>query len=104
MNNIFKKANSKMIKLDDNYRLETDGDNGVTLIFSEPRVKINKETRKEEDLIFEDKWYFPRVNQALERFEKLSGNSSKTIEEILANNVRVLKVLEEFSKKFKNWV
>jgi uncharacterized Zn finger protein (UPF0148 family) len=43
----------------------------------------NKTTGKEEDFLFEEKYFFPRVAQGLKKYADVCLNSSETIEEIL---------------------
>lgn len=100
MNNIFKK--DKDVLLDENYSLNTDGDNGITLIFQEERKKENKSGGTEK-FIFKDTWYFPMVGQALSKYVELTSKKGNTIDEINANIKKVLKVVEEFRLKYKNW-
>lgn len=103
MNNIFKTSGKKKIELDSRYYLCTDGGSGVSLVFHEPRKRINKKTELEEDYIFEDKWYFTKLHSALEKFVELTQNSSETIEEILRKTIEIEKVLKQFRETYKNW-
>lgn len=107
MNNIFK--HNKMIQLDEHYTLSTDGFNGVVLTFSEPRTrkKTDKDTRKEtgetEQYIFEQQYYFPRVNQALNKFVELSHSDFKDLEDLKNKVDKTFAIIEEFNKKFKQF-
>ena len=100
MNNLIKKG---AIKLDENYSLESDGGNGMCLVFSESRKRVNKKTELEEDFTFIDRWYYLTCGQAIENYVKLRQNNSKTLEEVVENTKIILKVVDEFKTNYKNW-
>jgi hypothetical protein len=95
MNNIFKKGD---IKLDDRYNLVTDGDSGVVLILKESRVN-----GKGEDYIFTDKWYFPSIGMALERYVRNSNNKFSEFKEVIDTTNRTYDIINDFKTKYKNW-
>jgi len=70
------------MKLDSNYSINCDG-NGVTLIFKEPRKKINKETKQEETYIFVDRWHYLSVPQALNKYKDLLLQPLDSLEAVL---------------------
>lgn len=109
MNKAFTK--SSKIVLDDNYHLTSDGDSGVVLTFQEPRER--EETKKEngkivktgnkEDFLFEDKWYFTRISQALTKYVDLTQNNSKSLEDLLAKINTVYSTIDTINKEFKQF-
>jgi hypothetical protein len=109
MNNLFKKE--KAIELDANYSLETDGGNGVSLVFQEERQKEKTEkingkiakTGETEAFVFKDAWFFNTVGQALSKYLELSQNSSKTLEEVVVKTDEILKIIQDFRGDYKNW-
>lgn len=98
MNKVFQ--NNSRIDLDNFYHLISDSDSGIILIFSEVRERINKKTEEMEDYIYEDKWYFTRIKQALSKYVDLTQNGCKTIEEILIKTDKIDKLLEKLDKTF----
>lgn len=104
MNNIFKKG---AIVLDDKFSLTPDSDNGLVLNLTEERMKDETvksvKTGKKIPYQHTTTWYFPSVGMALEKFVTLSGNSSKSIEEIIENSKKTMEIVKEFRTKYKNW-
>lgn len=101
MNKLFKK--DRIIKLDEFYTLESDSFNGVVLIFSEPRKKKKKDSEIEEDYIFIDKWYYTRVNDALNKYAELSMSDFSNLKELSDKVTKTFETIKEFATKFKNW-
>ncbi len=109
MNNLFKKE--KMIKLDNNFTLSSDGYHGICLTFTEKRerektVKIEGKTKKTgevEEYDFEDKWYFTTISPALERYMELKQVIIPSMVEILEVQKEILEILSDFREKYKNW-
>ena len=103
MNNLFKQSKKQVVELDEFFTLQSDGDSGLILTFSEPR-KRKKTDGTEEDFIFEQKYYHPRLHQSLNKYLELSQNApSKTVEELVERTNKLFKIIEEFEKKYKNW-
>ncbi len=103
MNNIFKQSKKQVVELDEFFTLSPDADSGLILTFSEPR-KRNKTDGTEEDFIFEQKYYYPRLHQALSKYLELSQNApSKTVEELVERTNKLFKIIEEFRDKYRNW-
>jgi len=71
----------KTIKLDDKFKILNDT-YSFTLVFEEPRTKTNKKTLLEEDFIFEDKWYYPRLSDCLNKYLELTLKECEEIKEI----------------------
>ena len=109
MNNTFKKSNK--IELDSNWYLSPDSDNGVILTFNEirQRDKIEKingkkvKTGEVEDYLFEDKYYTPRIVQALRIYADKTLNTSTTLQEILEKEDKILQILEKIDNEFQQF-
>lgn len=99
-NNSF--TEKKRIQLDENWVITPDRDSGVVLTFSEIRQRKNKEGILE-DYNFKDEYFFPRVHQSLEKYVKIKGNSTSTIDEILENSRKTHDIIDTIAKKFKEF-
>ena len=102
MNNIFKQTKTDMIKLDSNYYLTTDNFKGVCLVFHEMRKKENKKGVKT-DFKYEEKYFYPTVGQALDKFVFLRQIVLPEVSEMLEIQKETLDVLKEFKERWKNW-
>lgn len=100
MNTIFK--SKAKVEIDSNYYLTTDTFNGVCLVQHYPAKKKNKEG-KEVDYTAEDRWYFPMVSQALNKYVELKQIILPEITEMLEVQKEVLSILDDFRTKYKNW-
>lgn len=109
MNKAFTK--SKELVLDHNWKIQPDGDNGVVLIFAEHREKetikiVNGKKTKTglyEPFWFEDKFYFPRIAQALKHYATATINESDCLLDIIANSKKVYDLIEKLDKEFKQF-
>lgn len=109
MNKAFTK--SKKIVLDPNWHLTPDGDNGVVLTFHEirERDKLEKvdgkqvKTGEKEDYLFEEKFYFTRIVQALKEYTEETQNNSESIKEILKKQEYIEKLLTKMDKEFEQF-
>jgi hypothetical protein len=101
MNKIFTKKNR--IELDDYWYIESDGGNGIQLVFHEPRKRTKKGTDVEENYIFEDVFYFNRVVQALKHYCNKTQNSSKDLKDILEKTDKIYNILEKLDKEFRQF-
>lgn len=109
MNKAFTK--SKKIILDANWYLTPDADNGVILIFHEERQreKIEKgsgpqvKTGEVEPYLFEEKFYFTRIVQALKEWVEETQNKSKTLKELLEKQEKIESILTKMDKEFKQF-
>jgi hypothetical protein len=99
------------VVLDESYVLESDGDSGIVLIFSEPRKKeITKKengkvikTGEFEDFMFEDRWYFTRIAQSLKKYVELTLNTSKTLQEIIEKEDKIINILTKLDLEFRQY-
>jgi len=96
MNKVF--AKSKELVLDEKYKIIPDSDNGVVLVFL-----TEKENKKKEIVPFEEKYHYPRIAQALEKYINLSLSVDNTILEILVNSKRVLQIIRSIDETFKQF-
>jgi len=109
MNLIFSKT--KKIELDSNWHLTPDCDSGVILTFHEVRQREKIEiverkqvkTGEQEDYLFEDKWYFTRVVQALGKYKEVAQNSCETFDLILEKTNEIDLLLKRLDKEFKQF-
>lgn len=96
-----------MIKIDDNFRIEHDGFRGCTLIFSESRKrkKVDSKTRKEtgevEDYIFEDRFYYPQLSLALEKYASLETAKELNLEDHLKAVKKLTEKIEQVRVEFE---
>jgi hypothetical protein len=109
MNNLFKQSKKQVVELDEFFTLSPDADSGLVLTFSEPRKREKVDDKKvktgeTEDFIFEQRWFYPRLHQALGKYLELSQNApSKTVEELVERTNKLFKIIEDFRDKYHNW-
>jgi hypothetical protein len=101
MNKTFTK--SAKIELDSNWHLTSDGDSGIVLTFHEIRQRKNKTTNKEEDFLFEEKYYYTRIAQALIKYVDMVQNSSKSLDELFEKTESLNSVINKIDKEFKQY-
>ena len=93
---------TKRIELDEKWHITPDADSGVVLTFSETRQRKNKEEVLE-NYLFKDEFFFPKISQGLEKYVKITGNSTSTIEEILENSRKTKDLIDKIEKEFKQF-
>ena len=93
---------TKRIELDEKWYITPDADSGVVLTFSETRLRKNKEEVLE-SYLFKDEFFFPKISQSLEKYVKITGNSTYTIEEILENSRKTKDIIDKIEKEFKQF-
>lgn len=103
MNKIFKMKNQTSITLDDTYSLEDDGFNGIVLVKKVEKVKGAKSKKPGEIFMGEDRFYFPRVAQALDRYVRESQRENLEISAILSTTEKCSKMIEKFDKEFSQF-
>ena len=109
MNKAFTK--SKKIVLDPNWHLTPDSDNGIVLTFHEMRERDKLEkvdgkqikTGEKETYLFEEKWYFTRIVQALKEYAEETQNNSGSLEKILKKQKHIEKLLTQMDREFKQF-
>lgn len=106
MNKVF--TQRSRIELDDKHYLISDDSNGIILIFHEPRkrdkteVKNGKKvkTGEQEDYLFEDKFYYPRIVSALKHYVDKTQNQCTTLEKLIYRVDYNTQLLEKLDKEF----
>lgn len=101
MNDLFKKTKTDRFQLDENYFLESDGYHGLTLIFEEPRMKKKKDGSGEEEYLYTDKWYYPRVSSVLQKYLELVTKDTKSVEELRDVVLRVEKKIDSIKELWR---
>ena len=109
MNKVF--TNNSKIELDPNWSLTSDGDSGIVLTFSEmrKREKTTKEngktvkTGETEDYLFKDVTYHTRIAHGLREYVNKSLNNSKTLKDILEKEDKLLSIINDLDKTFKQY-
>lgn len=99
------------IVLDSNWDLTPDSDNGVILTFSE--IREREKTKKEggktiktgefEDFLFTDRYFYPRLVQALRKYYEITLNNSETFKEIIEKEDKIIALLEKIDYEFKQF-
>ena len=101
MNKAFTK--SKVIELDEDWYLKSDGASGVELTFVEARERKDKNTGLLEPYLFQEKFYFPRIAQALRHYATATINESDCLLDIISNSKKVYDLIEKLDKEFKQF-
>ena len=101
MNKSFTK--SKELILDKNYKITPDSDSGVILVFSEMREKLNKKTGLLEPFLFIERFFYPRISQALRYYSAKAINDAKSIKEAIERSELVFNLIEKLDKEFKQY-
>ena len=100
MNTIFK-TKSK-VEIDSNYYLVTDTFNGVCLVQHSPAKRTNKK-KETVEYTAEERFYYPTLAQALDKFVFLRQIVLPEVSEMLEIQKETLDILKEFKEKFRNW-
>jgi hypothetical protein len=101
MNELFKKAKTDRFQLDENYFLESDGFHGLTLVFEETRMKKKKDGSGEEEFLYTDKWYYPRISMVLQKYLELVTKDTKSIEELKEVVLRVEQKIDSIKELWR---
>jgi ribosomal protein S19E (S16A) len=94
MNKAFTK--SKEIVLDSNYKIISDSDSGVVLVFK--TTKVNK---KDEIVPYEEMFYYPRVAQALRKYADITLNTD--LDNLNSNLEKVYLIINKIDKEFNQF-
>lgn len=89
------------VVLDDNFHLTTDNFSGLTLTFAEVRNRKKKEGT-EEEFVYEDKYYYPLLSQALSKYLEISAKRTKTAEELLTTVSRVEQTINNLRERWNS--
>lgn len=98
MNELFKKAKTDRFKLDEKFYLESDGFHGLTLVFEETRTKKKKDGSGEEEYLYTDKWYYPKISMVLNKYLELVTKDTKSVEELRDIVLRVEKKIDSIKE------
>tara|TARA_R110000782_G_scaffold45143_3_gene100491 strand:+ start:688 stop:996 length:309 start_codon:yes stop_codon:yes gene_type:complete len=101
MNAAFTKK--RFIELDEKWDITPDSDHGVVLTFKEPRERVKKNTLEVEEFIFVEKYYFPRISQALMKYADASSNDLTSILEVIRNQQRIINLITKIDHEFKQF-
>ena len=100
MNNIFK--HKDRIDLSEHYYLESDSFRGVVLVQHSPAKRTNKKGETVE-YTAEERFYYPTLAQALDKFVSLRQIVLPEVSEMLEIQKETLDILKEFKERWKNW-
>ena len=101
MNDLFKKAKTDRFQVDENYFLESDSFHGLTLVFEETRMKKKKDGSGEEEFLYTDKWYYPRISMVLHKYLELVTKETKSVEELKDVIIRVEKKIDSIKELWR---
>ena len=99
-NKIFK--HKDRVDLSEHYYLESDSYKGVVLVQHSPAKRTNKKGETVE-YTAEERFYYPTLAQALDKFVSLRQIVLPEVSEMLEIQKETLDVLKEFKEKFRNW-
>lgn len=101
MNELFKKAKTDRFQLDEKFYLESDGFHGLTLVFEETRTKKKKDGSGEEEYLYTDKWYYPKISMVLNKYLELVTKDTKSVEELRDIVLRVEKKIDSIKELWR---
>lgn len=101
MNELFKKAKTDRFQLDEKFYLESDGFHGLTLVFEETRTKKKKDGSGEEEYLYTDKWYYPKISIVLNKYLELVTKDTKSVEELRDVVLRVEKKIDSIKELWR---
>ena len=100
MNSIFK--HKDRVDLSEHYYLESDSYKGVVLVQHSPAKRTNKKGETVE-YTAEERFYYPTLAQALDKFVALRQIVLPEVSEMLEIQKETLGILKEFKELYKNW-
>lgn len=100
MNKIFK--HKDRIDLSEHYYLTSDSFRGIVLVEHFPAKRTNKNGETVE-YTAEERFYYPTVAQALDKFVALKQIILPEVAEMLKIQKETLSILKEFKNNYKNW-
>ena len=99
-NKIFK--HKDRIDLSEHYYLESDSYKGVVLVQHSPAKRTNKK-KETVEYTAEERFYYPTLAQALDKFVSLRQIILPEVNEMLEIQKETLGILKEFKELYKNW-
>ena len=100
MNNIFK--HKDRVDLGENHYLESDSYKGVVLVQHSPAKRTNKK-KETVEYTAEERFYYPTLAQALDKFVSLRQIVLPEVSEMLEIQQETLDILKEFKERWKDW-
>ena len=100
MNNIFK--HKDRVDLTEHYYLTSDSFRGTVLVEHFPAKRTNKKGETVE-YTAEERFYYPTLAQALDKFVSLRQIVLPEVSEMLEIQKETLAILKEFKELYKNW-
>lgn len=98
-----------MIKLNENYTINTDTTHGFTLVFesnSFEKEVLTKQGKEIREVTTKDTWYYPKLSQALSKFFSLNlraTNQKELLEKVIKIESNIEKFNNIFAKKGKTF-
>ena len=99
-NKIFK--HKDRVDLSEHYYLESDSYKGVVLVQHSPAKRTNKK-KETVEYTAEERFYYPTLAQALDKFVSLRQIVLPEVSEMLEIQKETLGILKEFKELYKNW-
>ena len=99
-NNIFK--HKDRVDLSEHYYLTSDSFKGIVLVEHFPAKRTNKKGETVE-YTAEERFYYPTLAQALDKFVFLRQIVLPEVSEMLEIQKETLAILKEFKELYKNW-
>lgn len=91
-----------MIKLNNNYSIDTDTTHGFTLLYESDPIKkevTTKSGKEIREIVNKDTWYYPKLSQALNKFFSLNV-AADSQKELIEKVIKVEHNIENFNKTF----
>jgi hypothetical protein len=79
------------IQLDENWSIGSDSYSWV-LNFAEKRIRTNQKTETEEEFLFENNYWYPKLSDCLKKYKEEALKPLETVEQLLSK-------LESIDKK-----
>lgn len=99
MNETFKKLESKKIVLSEGFYLEPDQFKGLVLVAHENAKRVKKDG-SEEDIVKEQRYFYPNISKTLSKYLELEVMSAKSVEEIRDAILRVEKKIDSIKESW----
>ena len=84
------------MKLDENYTLKGEQYNWI-LVYNMPTGRTNEKTGKE--IITKDKWYFPKIEQALQKYVDYVLKPEESVLKIIQKQEELVELISKLRVK-----